>query len=72
MTSTREIRKKSAPVADSAGRLRRPAGGRDIIYLCDMIDELEGIVRDVQGNLPLTTQYWINQRLLIVGAKINP
>ena len=69
---TREMRKKYALVPNSAGRLRRPAGGRDIIYLCDVIDELEGIVSDVKGNLPLNTQYWINQRLLIATAKINP
>ena len=53
---TREMRKKYAPVPDSVGRLRRPAGGRDIIYLCDVIDELECIVREVEGNLPLNAR----------------
>ncbi|OHB71904.1 MAG: hypothetical protein A2W23_06550 [Planctomycetes bacterium RBG_16_43_13] len=66
---TREMRKKYAPVPDSAGRMRRPAGGKDVIYLCGVIDELESIVRDIQGNLPLNTQHWINQRLLIARAK---
>jgi len=61
---TKAMRKKYAPVADSAGRLRLKAGARDIICLCDVIDELEGILRDVQRNVPLSEQNFIDRRLL--------
>jgi len=60
---TSAMRKKYASVADSAGRLRRPAGGKDIIYLCDVIDELEGILRDVQHSSPVNVQNSIERRL---------
>ena len=60
---TSAMRKKYASVADSAGHLRRPAGGKDIIYLCDVIDELEGILRDVQHSSPVNVQNSIERRL---------
>ena len=61
---TKAMRKKYAPVADSAGRLRRPASGRDIIYLCDVIDELEGLLRDIQQYSPVNVQNTIERWLL--------
>ena len=69
MTITCEMRKKYAPVADSAGRLRRPAGGRDIIYLCDVIDELEGLLRDIQQYSPVNVQNTIERRLLAAMSR---
>ena len=72
MTITREMRKKYAPVEDSAGRLRRPAGGRDIIYLCDVIDKLEGILRDVQHSSPVSVQNTIERRLFAAMSRKSP
>ena len=60
---TKSMRKKYAPVVESAGRLRLKAGGRDIIYLCDVIDELHGILRDVQHSSPISVQNTIERRL---------
>ena len=72
MIITREIRKKYAPVADSAGRLRRPAGGRDIIYLCDVIDELESLLRDIQQYSPVNVQNTIERWLLAAMTRKSP
>jgi len=69
---TKEMRKKYALVADSAGRLRRPAGGNDVIYLCDVIDELESILRDVQHSSPVSVQNTIERRLLAAMTKKSP
>ena len=69
MTMTSAMRKKYAPVVDSAGRLRRPAGGRDIIYLCDVIDELEGLLRDIQQYSPVNVQNTIERRLLAAMSR---
>jgi len=69
---TKEMRLKYLPVADSAGRLRRPAGGKDIIYLCDVIDELEGILRDIQHSLPVSVQNIIERQLFVAMTKKNP
>ena len=72
MTMTGAMRKKYAPVADSAGRLRRPAGGKDIILLCKVIDELEGILRDVQHSSPVDVQNTIERRLFAAMSRKCP
>ena len=72
MTITREMLKKYAPVADSAGRLSRPAGGKDIIHLCNVINELEGILRDVQRMATIDVDNLIERRLLAAISKKSP
>ena len=65
---TSDMRKKYAPkpvsATDPLGCLRCPAGGRDIIYLCDVIDELEGILRDIQRSSTVDVDNAIERRLL--------
>ena len=69
---TKSMRKKYAPVVESAGRLRLKAGGKDIIYLCDVIDELEGIVRDIQHSSPIPVQNTIERRLFMAMSRKSP
>ena len=66
---TRAMRKKYIPVEDSAGRLRLKAGGRDIILLCDVIDELEGLLRDIQQYSPVNVQNTIERKLLAMRTR---
>ena len=68
MTMTREMRKKYFHVEDS-DRLRLKAGGRDVYYLCDVIDELEGILQDVQHSSPVSIQNTIERRLFAAMTK---
>ena len=72
MIITREMRKKYAPVADTITRVWRPAGGRDVYYLCDVIDELESILRDVQRMATIDVDNLIERRLLAAMSKKSP
>ena len=69
---TKEMRKKYALVAELAGRLRRPAGGKDIVCLHDVIDELESILRDVQRMATIDVDNLIERRLLAAISKKSP
>lgn len=67
------LRKKYELKPDYIHRMRRPAGGNDVIMLCDVIDELEGLLRDIQHISPTDTQNIIERRLFaIMTAKKNP
>ena len=46
--------------------------GNDITYLCDVIDELESILRDVQHSSPVSVQNTIERRLLAAMTKKSP
>ena len=72
MTMTRAMRKKYAPVTDTQTRVWRPAGGRDIVYLCDVIDELEGILRDIQHSSPVSVHNAIERQLFAAMSRKSP
>ena len=69
---TKEMRKKYALVAELAGRLRRPAGGKDIVCLHDVIDELDGILRDIQLDVQNSSPDTIERRLFAAMTRKAP
>ena len=69
---TKEMRKKYALVAELAGRLRRPAGGKDIVCLHDVIDELDGILRDIQLDIQNSSPDTIERRLFAAMTRKCP
>ena len=40
-----------------------PPGGRDVIRLCNAVDDLKRLVRDIQLNLPTDRQNEVERRL---------
>lgn len=54
--SHRIIKDKYAKRKDSAGRMKYPAGGADMMYLCSMVEGLELLVRKAQRLLPAKEQ----------------
>ena len=44
MTNLPALRKQYAPRALPGGRWRRPAGGKDVLALCDTIDRLNAVI----------------------------
>ena len=72
MTMTRAMRLKYIPVADLAGIKRRPAGGKDIVCLHDVIDELDGILRDIQLDIQNSSPDTIERRLFAAMTRKCP
>ena len=63
MNLTREMRDKYAMRPYKQEQYRYPAGGEDIVRLCELADDLLEIVRWAQCNLPTEQQQEIERKL---------
>ncbi|MDZ4246797.1 MAG: hypothetical protein U1D67_06745, partial [Dehalococcoidia bacterium] len=61
--NTRKYRDKYRAITGNRGQNRMPAGGRDVLELCRMVEQLSEMIRDLQRNQTLEIQNEIETKL---------
>lgn len=64
MIDTKKLRAKYAKKKTRNGVMQFPAGGQDVYELCDAVDSLRGLLRDIQRRVPIELQNEIETRML--------
>ena len=60
---TQKYRDRYRAIVGNRGQKRLPAGGRDVLELCSMVEQLHDMIRDLQRNQTVEIQNDIETRL---------